>query len=949
MFFRAAILWIILVVGSTIVVAQRSCNCPCNVDNCLQGLAGTSIFPATVTVADCMSYLWTSVTITEPVITETVTATAIVTLGQSAAAASIVPVPSNTSIRAEPPSSETNTGVQKRQVPSIPAYASACSDSDSYVSACSCIGIAAGGTSYIHTGQVRIRVTRTVTSTCTPSIQTVTVTNPTTITLPTTLTTTLTIATTVVSSSTVIVSGQETTITVLTTVTATSQDVTITVPTTVTISGQDTTISIPTTITITNQEVTTITFTDQAATITVPTTVTNPGQETTVTIPATVIVTSQESTTITIASQEITVTLPTTITVITPETTITEPTTITLPGQDTTVSIPTTVVVTSRESTTITVTSTSQETTVTTTTVTIASQEITITTPTTITVASQTTTLTVPTTITTPGPTSTITVTTTVTERTTILLHTTTTEAATILATVSTTVTEPSTVIQTLTETTAITVTTSVVETSFTTTTTDTTTVTNTATTTSIATTTATTTETATATTTSFEAARVTIVRIIENEAPFSTTILPSSANPPGTVTVLVYQTPSLLPDTSCNNANMEVGLFNHPFRPPQYQNIPLEYFATNTPYETKATGNYSLSPGVVASHTYTSPFGMTPQNINVYGLMLRGWFYAPKTQLYTFRADDPDDILGLWVGVKALSRWATTNANLRTIYTGTGTTSSYQISLPAGSYTPIRILLINTGGPAKFGYNVFGADNVYYIKSDVPSNYTVQRLCEGDIPFRPWGEEVSIADKSCGNDGWEVADYEHPFAYTQASGFTNYNVTYFKTKTPYNAGSTNITGLSIRTNELPPGLSSRPSGATGYNYRGYFYAPYDDTYKFAVGAPDNRVDVWMGELAYSGWLTNNTNITGLYTFTLPPPVSVYLTAGTYFPVRLLLADDGGTSPTANTASYQLNITDSVGFQYTPPGGVPGIDMPFMISKSCDGLSPAYPPFGAET
>ncbi|EPS35066.1 hypothetical protein H072_11458 [Dactylellina haptotyla CBS 200.50] len=720
MFLRASFLWATLF--SAVVHAQESCGCLCNHDDCLGVLVGSSVFPASATVSDCISFLWASVTVAGSVVTETITVTTTVTPGEISFVTSAPTVDSSTS-------STDGGSLGKRQARSIPEYASACSNSAGYASACECIGVGAQGTTYIQAGQTTIRTTVTITSTYEPRFQTISV-----------------------------------------------------------------------------------------------------------TVTATITERTTEATTISLSASP---------------TTVTESSTVTQTLIETTKATDTT----------------------------------------------------------------TATVTATITERTT--------EATTVSLSASpTTVTESSTVTQTLIETTKAT---------------DTTT----------ATATATVTATITATTTSFETPRVTIIRNTESGTPFSTTILPSSTNPPGTITVIIYQTPQPLPDTTCGNAHLEVAIYDNIFTVtgalPSI--LPVDFYATNEPYDIKNTGGYSLSPGADVNNLANSPFGFTPrQASNFWTVMARGWFYAPKSQLYTFKADNPDDYIALWLGGKAISRWSGANTDLHGLYTGSSQSFTYQINLSAGSYTPIRLMMINAGTAASFAFNVVGTDNVYYIKQNAPSDYLVQKLCEGDIPFPQWGEEIETADRSCSNGGWQVAEYEHSFAETPGLSAA-YNMAYFKTKTPYNTGTTNITGFSIGSSGFPPGLATRPPGPTGYNHRGYFYAPYDDTYNFQLLIPDVRIDLWLGDVAYSGWETTNSNLTAERQVN-SGVIQQHLTAGTYLPIRVFLGDDNGSATNnGNIAAYQLNVTDSTGFQYTPYT----FGSAFIISRSCDDVHPAYAPFGAES
>ncbi|KAH7329907.1 hypothetical protein BKA65DRAFT_539162 [Rhexocercosporidium sp. MPI-PUGE-AT-0058] len=109
----------------------------CNRDNCLRAVQGTAKGPAQVEVAksDCNSFLEKTTTV--PSSTATVTQTATVTLP------AVLP--------------KRNNGAK-----TVPTYATACSGSARYSSACSCWGIT-GGTKTISSGVTTVTVSTTVT------------------------------------------------------------------------------------------------------------------------------------------------------------------------------------------------------------------------------------------------------------------------------------------------------------------------------------------------------------------------------------------------------------------------------------------------------------------------------------------------------------------------------------------------------------------------------------------------------------------------------------------------------------------------------------------------------------------------------------------------------------------------------------------------------------------
>ncbi|MCJ1320227.1 hypothetical protein MMC15_005565 [Xylographa vitiligo] len=134
--------------GLAAAVAAVTTTSACNADNCLRAVRGTSL-PTRSGAADCSSFFEATVT---PA-TSTVTATATVTSF------------SNKRRRALNAAENALEARQMTVVPTaIPTYASACSGSVRYSSACSCIGVTATtSTAATPTTTVTVTVTADVT------------------------------------------------------------------------------------------------------------------------------------------------------------------------------------------------------------------------------------------------------------------------------------------------------------------------------------------------------------------------------------------------------------------------------------------------------------------------------------------------------------------------------------------------------------------------------------------------------------------------------------------------------------------------------------------------------------------------------------------------------------------------------------------------------------------
>ncbi|RVD90356.1 uncharacterized protein DFL_001326 [Arthrobotrys flagrans] len=133
-------------------VAQ-DCNCDCVIDSCFEVVAGTSPFPAQATIADCRSFMWTVITVAA----ETVTTTAVVTATATSTTSDVRWTTITVGTESAPLQKRQATGVN------IPDYATAaCPQPSDFSSACKCLGVTAGGTSYHH-----VLSTETVTTTST--------------------------------------------------------------------------------------------------------------------------------------------------------------------------------------------------------------------------------------------------------------------------------------------------------------------------------------------------------------------------------------------------------------------------------------------------------------------------------------------------------------------------------------------------------------------------------------------------------------------------------------------------------------------------------------------------------------------------------------------------------------------------------------------------------------
>ncbi|KAH0419318.1 glycoside hydrolase, partial [Aureobasidium melanogenum] len=203
------------------------------------------------------------------------------------------------------------------------------------------------------------------------------------------------------------------------------------------------------------------------------------------------------------------------------------------------------------------------------------------------------------------------------------------------------------------------------------------------------------------------------------------------------------------------------------------------------------------------------------------------------------------------------------------------------------------------------------------------------------------------LPDTSCSNAGLQFAYYPG-LASTQ---WNYHSVNYgldaenYKTVTPNYTGVTNsIGGFAWNTYHQSSTIygSSRPFDHEKMilNHRGYFFAPTSGDYTFSIPTVDDAAFFWLGDVAYSGFnefnyllLDNQANGTQSATVTL--------TAGKYYPIRLIYGNVGGGP---GSLYFQITQGSKVAVDWSSTVS------PYFVQYSCDGTTgPAYSAFGQET
>lgn len=124
-------------------------------------------------------------------------------------------------------------------------------------------------------------------------------------------------------------------------------------------------------------------------------------------------------------------------------------------------------------------------------------------------------------------------------------------------------------------------------------------------------------------------------------------------------------------------------------------------------------------------------------------------------------------------------------------------------------------------------------------------------------------------------------------------------------------------------------------------DHRGHLYAAQTGNFAIWVLAALDLVLVWAGADAYTRWTRSNALIDATGQLPAGGITKTYIvTRGDYVPLRILFADS------VSIFYFSINITapdGSIVFKFPSPTSN------FVVTHSCDGAAPAYPPFGAET
>lgn len=265
-----------------------------------------------------------------------------------------------------------------------------------------------------------------------------------------------------------------------------------------------------------------------------------------------------------------------------------------------------------------------------------------------------------------------------------------------------------------------------------------------------------------------------------------------------------------------------------------------------------------------------------------------------------------------------------------------------------AGQYIPIRIQYGQVTGPYVYQISITGPDGRVMLDNTTSISNKFVEGRPNFVEMRPSTCAAFPPAPSCTN----------PFGYTFAvfsdaisGAAADLDATKYKTRAPVYNG-TFYTNIYINN-----ACSTKDSTATfnGYTtncnnlvfqWRGYLYASQTGTYTFAIPTTaDDKMYLWLGSLAYSGYTNTNTNASVSYAVPSTGVATFNATAGQYIPYRVMLAQNTGLV----LGSLQVTAPDGK-LLMDPSSPSTNTSKAFDLGYPCaSSVAPAFAAWGTET
>ncbi|QIW96508.1 hypothetical protein AMS68_002026 [Peltaster fructicola] len=289
-----------------------------------------------------------------------------------------------------------------------------------------------------------------------------------------------------------------------------------------------------------------------------------------------------------------------------------------------------------------------------------------------------------------------------------------------------------------------------------------------------------------------------------------------------------------------------------------------------------------------------------------------------------------------------------------------TGTTTSYLTTGITGNPVTVTVFTPDSNAPstAVQTSSVTFSTTTTYSGTDV-STTTIQPATSTDNATATVIKIYPTCDYSCGNQGIRYAIYNNPYSDQYINDYPSFNSTLFKTQQPIAQGVTNYVGFAANIRNPSPygqyiaNIYDQPPQSISHlavDHTFYICAPVSGNYSFNGIYADDITQIWLGDLAISGWDRANENLEQTFNYdyssSYPASFTALLTQGYLYPVRVLWGNRFGDGE-FNIAIYapdgglllSSNTTDSP-YVYTSPN---------ILLNSCDGSAPAFPAWGLQT
>lgn len=204
----------------------------------------------------------------------------------------------------------------------------------------------------------------------------------------------------------------------------------------------------------------------------------------------------------------------------------------------------------------------------------------------------------------------------------------------------------------------------------------------------------------------------------------------------------------------------------------------------------------------------------------------------------------------------------------------------------------------------------------------------------------------------TCGNTGIAYAGYTNSFAGGQAtSGYPKFNPTVYKSAKPSQTGVTNyIAEVNGAGSNVAYYGQTTSTQNWVIDHTFYVFARQDGYYSFNIPYTDDIQMVWYGDKAVSGWSRDNADIVQFWSNSIgvqtPQTIAVYLTTGSYLPLRVMFGNGGG----AGELDFNIYAPDGSVVLASNRGLGTGSSSIDIVRFPCDAtLGNKFPAWGSET